>query len=100
MAPRSFLVVTTQRSGSGWVMDLLGTQEGVGVPGKADGVNGLHTESMLPAHRANREDWPTFKWEAWRDEAERAFANVVAGNPTAHAIGWKLMYDQVIDRYQ
>ena len=92
MAARPFIVFTTQRSGSGWTMDLLGTQEGIRTPGisKLDG-----TESMLPTHKANKEHWHAFKWEAWRDEAERAFANVVASNPAARAVGWKLMYDQV-----
>ena len=84
---RLFIVFTTQRSGSSWTMDLLGTQEGIGMP--------TMKESMLPTHRANQEHWPAFKWASWRDEAERAFANVVASNPAAHAVGWKLMYDQV-----
>ena len=84
---RLFIVFTTQRSGSSWTMDLLGTQEGIGIP--------TMKESMLPTHRANQEHWPAFKWASWRDEAERAFANVVASNPAAHAVGWKLMYDQV-----
>eukprot|EP00964_Phaeocystis_antarctica_P037218 scaffold21262_cov59-Phaeocystis_antarctica.AAC.2 len=92
MAARPFIVFTTQRSGSGWTMDLLGTQEGIRTPGIS---NGLQTESMLLTHKANREHWPTFKWEAWRGEAERAFANVVASNPAARAVGWKLMYNQV-----
>ena len=92
IASRPFIVFTTQRSGSGWAMDLLGTQEDIGIPGIS---NGLQTESMLPTHRANKEHWPAFKWEAWRDEAERAFANVVASNPPARAVGWKLMYNQV-----
>ena len=86
---RAFIVFTTQRSGSGWTMDLLGTQEGI------IGIPGTMTESMLPTHRANTEHWPAFKWASWRDEAERAFANVVASNPAAHAVGWKLMYNQV-----
>ena len=92
MAARPFIVFTTQRSGSGWTMDLLGTQEGIRTPGIS---NGLQTESMLLTHKANKAHWPTFKWKAWRDEAERAFANVVASNPAARAVGWKLMYDQV-----
>ena len=92
MAARPFIVFTTQRSGSGWTMDLLGTQEGIRTPGIS---NGLQTESMLLTHKANKAHWPTFKWEAWRYEAERAFANVVASNPAARAVGWKLMYDQV-----
>ena len=92
MAARPFIVFTTQRSGSGWTMDLLGTQEGISIPGIS---NGLQTESMLPTHTANREHWHAFKWESWRDEAERAFANVLASNPAAHAVGWKLMYNQV-----
>ena len=92
MAARPFIVFTSQRSGSGWTMDLLGTQEGIGTPGisKLDG-----TESMLPTHKANKEHWHAFKWESWRYEAERAFANVVASNPAARAVGWKLMYNQV-----
>ena len=87
-APRPFLVFTTQRSGSGWTMDLLGTQESIGTPAKT-------SEMMLPTHRANMQRWKSFKWEAWRDEAERAFVNVSARNPAALAVGWKLMYDQV-----
>ena len=87
-APRPFLVFTTQRSGSGWTMDLLGTQESIGTPAKT-------SEMMLPTHRANAERWKSFKWQAWRDEAERAFANVSARNPAALAVGWKLMYNQV-----
>ena len=90
-APRPFLVFTTQRSGSQWTMDLLGSQEGIGTP--ADG--GEHSESMLPTHRANVQQWKSFKWQAWRDEAERAFANVSARNPAALAVGWKLMYNHV-----
>ena len=90
-APRPFLVFTTQRSGSQWTMDLLGSQEGIGTP--ADG--GEHSESMLPTHRANAQHWKSFKWQAWRDEAERAFANVSARNPAALAVGWKLMYNHV-----
>ena len=87
-APRPFLVFTTQRSGSAWTMDLLGTQKSIGTPPE-------HSESMLPTHRANKEQWQSFKWEAWRDVAERAFVNVTARNPAALAVGWKLMYDQV-----
>ena len=90
-APRPFLVFTTQRSGSQWTMDLLGSQEGIGTP--ADG--GAQSEMMLPTHRANAERWKSFKWQAWRDEAERAFANVSARNPAALAVGWKLMHNQV-----
>ena len=90
-APRPFLVFTTQRSGSQWTMDLLGSQEGIGTP--ADG--GEHSESMLPTHRANVQQWKSFKWQAWRDEAERAFANVSARHPAALAVGWKLMYNHV-----
>lgn len=90
-APRPFLVFTTQRSGSQWTMDLLGSQEGIGTP--ADG--GEQSESMLPTHRANQQHWKSFKWQSWRDEAERAFANVSARNPAALAVGWKLMYNQV-----
>ena len=90
-APRPFLVFTTQRSGSQWTMDLLGSQEGIGTP--ADG--GEHSESMLPTHRANAQHWKSFKWQAWRDEAERAFANVSARHPAALAVGWKLMYNHV-----
>ena len=90
-APRPFLVFTTQRSGSQWTMDLLGSQEGIGTP--ADG--GEHSESMLPTHRANAQHWKSFKWQAWRDEAERAFANVTARHPAALAVGWKLMYNHV-----
>jgi LPS sulfotransferase NodH len=91
-APRPFLVFTTQRSGSGWTMDLLGIQKRIGTP--ADGGK-LHSESMLPTQRANAQHWKSFKWEAWRDVAERAFVNVSARNPAALAVGWKLMYDQV-----
>ena len=90
-APRPFLVFTTQRSGSQWTMDLLGSQEGIGTP--ADG--GEHSESMLPTHRANAQHWKSFEWQAWRDEAERAFANVSARHPAALAVGWKLMYNHV-----
>ncbi|MGH7818915.1 MAG: sulfotransferase [Candidatus Binatia bacterium] len=91
---RPYVVFTTQRTGSSWLMDLLN---------RAPGVEG-HQEIFLPRPRerpaaAGRNDYPRFvEWRRARRRSPRPFSvfEYLDGlYDRAGAVGFKLMYSQL-----
>ena len=100
-APTTFVVLTTQRSGSGWLVDLLDDHPSIAAYEELFKV----TETTVPRHGASAV--PTFEVMV----GPRAFSTsrglflkryeylrgLARAHPEARAVGFKLMYDQTRD---
>jgi LPS sulfotransferase NodH len=99
--PTSFVVLTTQRSGSSWLVDLLNDHPNVVAYGELFRV----TDATIPPYGAT--SFPRF--EVVVPRAAYSVSNVLVGrryayvrglaraHRDAHAVGFKLMYDQTRD---
>ena len=104
MACRPFLLLTTQRSGSTWLCQVLTAQPGVTCgSGTAQGralLPGVPNAELLIefSYMGYRRRLHTVTWEQWERRADSAFSAVArdcANSTVRAAAGYKLMYDQV-----
>jgi len=99
--PTTFVVLTTQRSGSSWLVDLLNDHPAVAAYAEMFRV----TDTTVPDYGAT--DVPRFEATVSRDNgstskalARRRYAylrGLERAHPGAQAVGFKLMYDQTRD---
>jgi LPS sulfotransferase NodH len=102
MRPRTtFVVLTTQRSGSGWLVDLLDDHPAIAAYEELFRV----TDTTVPSHGASRVprfevmvDPSTFSTSAGLLAKRcRYIRSLSRAHPEARAVGFKLMYDQTRD---
>lgn len=101
MTQTHFVVLTTQRSGSSWLIDLLNAHPTIAAYGEMFRV----TDTRVPSYGAR--DVPTFEvmvprgtWSVSRVLFRRRYEYVRSlgrAHPDARAVGFKLMYDQTRD---
>ena len=84
-APARFLLVATQKSGSWWTLERLGTHPDV------------KTAQGEPMKKAFGRDMPqrAEEWPLYRDVLEQTYAQLVAEAPSAKLVGMKLQYNQI-----
>lgn len=88
--------MSTQRSGSTWVCDLLNKQDGIACGGKmSNKMNKRISELLINySYMTKKGKIKTVEWSRYQKSLDNAFAEVCQENP-ALSIGFKLMYNQI-----
>jgi len=89
-------LLSTQRSGSTWVCDLLNHQEGITCGGESSRQDSKSGELLLNFGK-DRID-TEIKWSEYEGALERAFGITCKLDP-AYSIGLKLQYNQIPQQF-
>lgn len=88
-----YILLTTQKSGSTWVCNLLDQQDNISCGGEFND-RGFRTSELLMRYSKLRNEKASVIWSEYKEDLDNAFQSVCDDNPSL-LTGFKLMYDQI-----